>query len=239
MPEIILTAILIIALILVLFLMIKLKKINHNVLNLEDIINNAGIIEKEELIKIINEVKACNLYVTRLSTEISYISIDEQFNILISKYLKYYSQNINNYSTTKEGVFLEVDLHELTIKDLNEFYPLLIEIVAVFSGKIEIIHGYNRGTSLKNFITHYKSGYIYQTNTNYHQNQGRTLVMIKHDSMIYNKYKDDIFIENDKFKSYKELAMIDLDNLKDSLLRTLKEKYSLNKRDINAVKKTN
>jgi hypothetical protein len=120
--------------------------------------------------------------------------------------------------------------------EIKEFYPQLIEIIAVYGGKVEIIHGYHQGTVLKDFISDFKSDYIYQKIDNYDANPGRTLIKIKQNSMISKKYEDVINIEIENLKRDKELRIINLNNLRVSLLLKLKENYGIEEKDIDTIK---
>jgi hypothetical protein len=76
---------------------------------------------------------------------------------------------------------LSVDLHGFTLNDVKTFYPKLIEFCSAYHLELTVIHGYNNGTILRDYVRNFRD---------------KSIVSMKHDILNLGMTKFIIYNEN-------------------------------------------
>lgn len=186
-------------------------------------VNNTSNIPKEKYKKVIKQTNSN--YPPKMK---------EVYNIL-NKALQ--NTGLNNYeiknnivvtTNVRQELDLQIDLHSLTLEVANNVLLNILNITQLSINQIKLIHGYNKGTILKNFIVNdFTHSRIYKKEVDA-TNEGITLLKLKAiDKSTTKKKKVNIKSLNNNSTSPKEKKNESIEAIKDAadfILVMIKEK---------------
>jgi len=167
----------------------KCEKINHILPKID--INSIQIVNEDNCFK----QKKMKFQDRLDNLNERYLAIDQQINEIkekipkeimaeLCKFTKLGHERIKlEYSYMYEKLMVTVDVHELTLEKLKYCYPRLIKFCSQFKTRLEIIHGFHRGTVLKDYVRGYLCKSIISIKVSVF-NEGRTQVVIYDEKLI-------------------------------------------------------